>query len=101
MFENVAETRRRKFLKQINIHDVKNQKKEMIAEIAIFRCLSGEIQPSSFCFKKKWLENVTFQLESLAWRIIRRLESEQTQRNIADAVGVARSVFARLWIWFQ
>ncbi|GFS84719.1 hypothetical protein TNCV_4608221 [Trichonephila clavipes] len=37
--------------------------------------------------------------ESMAWRVIGRLESGQTQR--ADAVGVARSVVARLWNRFQ
>ncbi|GFV07935.1 transposable element Tcb1 transposase [Trichonephila clavipes] len=39
--------------------------------------------------------------ESMAWRVIGRLESEQTQRSVADAVGVARSVVARLWNRFQ
>ncbi|GFX89021.1 uncharacterized protein TNCV_2853211 [Trichonephila clavipes] len=39
--------------------------------------------------------------ESMAWRIIGRLESGQTQRSVADAVGVARSVVARLWNRFQ
>ncbi|GFU76420.1 hypothetical protein TNCV_4136161 [Trichonephila clavipes] len=35
--------------------------------------------------------------ESMAWRVKGRLESGQTQRGVADAVGVARSVVARLW----
>ncbi|GFU66853.1 transposable element Tcb1 transposase [Trichonephila clavipes] len=35
--------------------------------------------------------------ESMAWRVIGRLESGQTHRSVADAVGVARSVVARLW----
>ncbi|GFU98214.1 hypothetical protein TNCV_2390871 [Trichonephila clavipes] len=35
--------------------------------------------------------------ESMAWRVIGRLESGQTQRGVGDAVGVARSVVARLW----
>ncbi|GFX86341.1 HTH_Tnp_Tc3_2 domain-containing protein [Trichonephila clavipes] len=39
--------------------------------------------------------------ESMAWRVIGRLESGQTQRSVADAVGVARSVAARLWNRFQ
>ncbi|GFX60001.1 HTH_Tnp_Tc3_2 domain-containing protein [Trichonephila clavipes] len=30
--------------------------------------------------------------ESMAWRVVGRLESGQTQRSVADAVGVARSV---------
>ncbi|GFV02059.1 transposable element Tcb2 transposase [Trichonephila clavipes] len=37
----------------------------------------------------------------MAWRAIGRLESGQTQRSVADAVGVARSVVARLWNRFQ
>ncbi|GFV05817.1 HTH_Tnp_Tc3_2 domain-containing protein [Trichonephila clavipes] len=40
-------------------------------------------------------------LESMAWRVIGRLESGQTQRSVADAVGVTRSVVARLWNRFQ
>ncbi|GFS91447.1 HTH_Tnp_Tc3_2 domain-containing protein [Trichonephila clavipes] len=39
--------------------------------------------------------------ESMAWRVISRLESGQTQRSVAHAVGVARSVVARLWNRFQ
>ncbi|GFW55713.1 transposable element Tcb2 transposase [Trichonephila clavipes] len=39
--------------------------------------------------------------ESMAWRVIGRLEPGQTQRSVADAVGVARSVVARLWNRFQ
>ncbi|GFU43966.1 uncharacterized protein TNCV_1878471 [Trichonephila clavipes] len=37
----------------------------------------------------------------MAWRVIGRLESGQTQRSVADAVGVARSVVASLWNRFQ
>ncbi|GFS86480.1 transposable element Tcb2 transposase [Trichonephila clavipes] len=37
----------------------------------------------------------------MAWRVIGRLESGQTQRSVTDAVGVARSVVARLWNRFQ
>ncbi|GFU06021.1 HTH_Tnp_Tc3_2 domain-containing protein [Trichonephila clavipes] len=37
----------------------------------------------------------------MEWRGIGRLESEQTQRSVADTVGVARSVVARLWNRFQ
>ncbi|GFS96819.1 HTH_Tnp_Tc3_2 domain-containing protein [Trichonephila clavipes] len=40
-------------------------------------------------------------LESMACRVIGRLESGQTQRSVADAVGVARSVVARMWNRFQ
>ncbi|GFU42771.1 HTH_Tnp_Tc3_2 domain-containing protein [Trichonephila clavipes] len=39
--------------------------------------------------------------ESMAWRVIGRLESGQTQHSVADAVGVARSIVARLWNRFQ
>ncbi|GFT73973.1 transposable element Tcb2 transposase [Trichonephila clavipes] len=39
--------------------------------------------------------------ESMAWRVIGRLESGQTQRSVADAVGVNRSVVTRLWNRFQ
>ncbi|GFW33386.1 HTH_Tnp_Tc3_2 domain-containing protein [Trichonephila clavipes] len=39
--------------------------------------------------------------ESMAWRVIGRLESGKTQRSVADAVGVSRSVIARLWNRFQ
>ncbi|GFS79143.1 HTH_Tnp_Tc3_2 domain-containing protein [Trichonephila clavipes] len=39
--------------------------------------------------------------ESMAWRVIGRLESGQTQCSVADAVRVARSVVARLWNPFQ
>ncbi|GFY14793.1 HTH_Tnp_Tc3_2 domain-containing protein [Trichonephila clavipes] len=35
--------------------------------------------------------------ESMAWCVIGRLESGQTHRSVADAVGVTRSVIARLW----
>ncbi|GFX28538.1 hypothetical protein TNCV_1153471 [Trichonephila clavipes] len=55
-------------------------------------------------FKTRLLENVSTQRdlpESMAWRVIGRLESGQTQRSVADAVGVARSVVARLWDRFQ
>ncbi|GFV58463.1 transposable element Tc1 transposase [Trichonephila clavipes] len=37
----------------------------------------------------------------MTWRVIGRLESWQTQRSVADAVGVARSVVARLWNRFR
>ncbi|GFX47460.1 hypothetical protein TNCV_618191 [Trichonephila clavipes] len=39
--------------------------------------------------------------ESMAWRVIGRLESGQTQRSVSDAVGVTRSVVARLWNRFH
>ena len=37
----------------------------------------------------------------MTWRIVGKVESGQTQRNVTDAAGVARSVSARLWIRFQ
>ncbi|GFT56496.1 hypothetical protein TNCV_416491 [Trichonephila clavipes] len=37
----------------------------------------------------------------MALHVIGRLESGQTQRSVADAVGVARSVAARMWNRFQ
>ncbi|GFY16019.1 transposable element Tcb2 transposase [Trichonephila clavipes] len=39
--------------------------------------------------------------ESMAWRVIGRLESGQTQRSVADTVGVARTVVARMWNRFK
>ncbi|GFT38666.1 hypothetical protein TNCV_2931321 [Trichonephila clavipes] len=37
----------------------------------------------------------------MAWRVIGRLESGQTQCSVTDAVGVSKSVVARLWNRFQ
>ncbi|GFT66993.1 transposable element Tcb2 transposase [Trichonephila clavipes] len=39
--------------------------------------------------------------ESMAWRVIGRQESGQTQRSVADTVGVTRSVVARMWNLFK
>ena len=39
--------------------------------------------------------------ESLAWRAIGRLEAGQSQREVANAIGVAQSVISRLWTRFQ
>ncbi|GFU33200.1 hypothetical protein TNCV_4157031 [Trichonephila clavipes] len=39
--------------------------------------------------------------ESMAWRVIGRLKSGQTQRSVSDTVGVARSVVARMWNRFK
>ncbi|GFV31441.1 transposable element Tcb1 transposase [Trichonephila clavipes] len=39
--------------------------------------------------------------ESMAWRVIGRLESGKQNCSVADAVGVARSVVARLWNRFK
>ncbi|GFV77537.1 hypothetical protein TNCV_1070661 [Trichonephila clavipes] len=89
---------------QIKVHDVKNQKKEIRAEIGmlqkrLFYCRNCEIRLRSIFFETRLLENVSTKRdlpESMAWRVIGRLESGQTQRSVADAVEVARSVVARL-----
>ncbi|GFX80218.1 hypothetical protein TNCV_2642341 [Trichonephila clavipes] len=39
--------------------------------------------------------------ESIAWCIIKRLKSGQTQTAVMDTFGVARSVISRLWNLFQ
>ncbi|GFW39049.1 HTH_Tnp_Tc3_2 domain-containing protein [Trichonephila clavipes] len=94
---------------QIKIHDGKNQKKEIRAEIGmvqkrLFYCRNCEIRlRSTFFFRQGYLRmsQQRYLPESMAWRVIGRLESGQTQRSVADAVGVARSVVARLWNRFQ
>ncbi|GFT60394.1 transposable element Tcb2 transposase [Trichonephila clavipes] len=90
---------------QIKVHDVKNQKKEIRAEIGmlqkrLFYCRNCEIRLRSIFFLRQGYLRMSQQRdlpESMAWRVIGRLESGQTQRGVADAVGVARSVVARLW----
>ncbi|GFU65098.1 HTH_Tnp_Tc3_2 domain-containing protein [Trichonephila clavipes] len=94
---------------QIKVHDVKNQKKEIRAEIVmlqkrLFYCRNCEIRLRSNLFLRQGYLRMSQQRnlpESMAWRVIRRLESGQTQRSVVDAVGVARSVVARLWNRFQ
>lgn len=94
---------------QINVHDVKNQKKDISAEIVIsqkllfFTVSVVKFNRSAFVLRKGDLKMSRQRdlPESMAWRIIGRLESGQTQRSVADAVGVARSVIARLWNRFQ
>ncbi|GFW08478.1 transposable element Tcb2 transposase [Trichonephila clavipes] len=93
---------------QIKIHDVKNQKKEIRAEIGmlqkrLFYCRNCEIQLRSIFLRQGYLRMSQQRdlPESMAWRVIGRLESGQTQRSVANAVGVARSVVARLWNRFQ
>ncbi|GFV76694.1 transposable element Tcb1 transposase [Trichonephila clavipes] len=94
---------------QIKVHDVKNQKKEIRAEIGmlqkrLFSCRNCEIRLRSIFFLRQGYLRMSQQRdlpESMAWRVIGRLESGKTQRSVADAVGVARSVFARLWNRFQ
>ncbi|GFV21483.1 hypothetical protein TNCV_2184411 [Trichonephila clavipes] len=89
---------------QIKVHDVKNQKKEIRAEIGmlqkrLFYCRNCEIRLRGIFFLRQGYLRMSQQRdlpESLAWRVISRLESGQTQRSVADAVGVARSVVARL-----
>ncbi|GFW65463.1 transposable element Tcb1 transposase [Trichonephila clavipes] len=94
---------------QIKVHDVKNQKKEIRAEIGmlqkrLFYCRNCEIRLRSIFFLRQGYLRMSQQRdlpESMAWCVIGRLESGQTQRSVADAVGVARSVVARLWNRFQ
>ncbi|GFW00588.1 cubilin [Trichonephila clavipes] len=94
---------------QIKVHDVKNQKKEIRAEIGmlqkrLFYCRNCEIRLRSILFLRQGYLRMSQQRdlsESMAWHVIGRLESGQTQRSVADAVGVARSVVARLWNRFQ
>ncbi|GFW26681.1 hypothetical protein TNCV_2850711 [Trichonephila clavipes] len=96
---------------QIKVHDVKNQRKEIRAEIGmlhkrLFYCRNCEIRLRNifFFFLRQGYLRMSQQRdlpESMAWRVKGRLESGQTQRSFADAVGVARSVVARLWNRFQ
>ncbi|GFT89076.1 hypothetical protein TNCV_3084871 [Trichonephila clavipes] len=90
---------------QIKVHDVKNEKKEIRAEIGmlqkrLFYCRNCEIRLRSiFFFLRQGYSRMSQQRdlpESMAWRVIGRLESGQTQRGVVDAVGVARSVVERL-----
>ncbi|GFW97998.1 hypothetical protein TNCV_1806491 [Trichonephila clavipes] len=39
--------------------------------------------------------------KSRAWRIIGKLKSRQTQKTVADTVGIGRSIIAGLWNRFQ
>ncbi|GFX52962.1 transposable element Tcb1 transposase [Trichonephila clavipes] len=94
---------------QIKVHDVKNQKKEIRAEIGmlqkrLFYCRNCEIRLRSIFFLRQGYLRMSQQRdlpESMAWRVIGRLESGQTQRSVADAVGVARNVVSKLWNRFQ
>ncbi|GFX66630.1 hypothetical protein TNCV_1427961 [Trichonephila clavipes] len=67
----------------------------------LFYCRNCEIRLRSIFFLRQGYLRMSQQRdlpESMAWRVIGRLESGQTQRSVADAVRVARSVVARLWI---
>ncbi|GFT99231.1 HTH_Tnp_Tc3_2 domain-containing protein [Trichonephila clavipes] len=82
----------------------KTRKKEIRAEIGmlqkrLFYCRNCEIRLRSIFLRQGYLRMSQQRdlPESMAWRVIGRLESGQTQRGVADAVGVARSVVARLW----
>ncbi|GFV43902.1 transposable element Tcb2 transposase [Trichonephila clavipes] len=93
---------------QIKVHDVKNQKREIRAEIGmlqkrLFYCRNCEIRLRSIFLRQGYLRMSQQRdlPESMAWCVIGRLESGQTQRSVADAVGVARSVVARLWNRFK
>ncbi|GFT90559.1 hypothetical protein TNCV_2774431 [Trichonephila clavipes] len=93
---------------QIKVHDVKNEKKEISAEIGmlqkrLFYFRNCEIRLRSIFFLRQGYLRMSEQRdlpESMAWRVIGRLESGQTQR-FADTVEVARSVVARMWIRFK
>ncbi|GFV24123.1 transposable element Tcb1 transposase [Trichonephila clavipes] len=70
----------------------------------LFYCRNCEIRLCSIFFLRQGYLRMFQQRdlpESIAWRVIGRLESGQTQRSVADAVGVSRSVVARLWNRFQ
>ncbi|GFT23723.1 transposable element Tcb2 transposase [Trichonephila clavipes] len=94
---------------QIKVHDVKNEKKEIRAEIGmlqkrLFYCRNCEIRLRGIFFLRQGYLRMSEQRdlpESMAWRVIGRLESGQTQRSVADTVGVARSVVARMWNRFK
>ncbi|GFS63947.1 uncharacterized protein TNCV_1129291 [Trichonephila clavipes] len=94
---------------QIKVHDVKNQKKEIRTEIGmlqkrLFYCRNCEIRLRSIFFFGQGYLRMSQQRdlpESMAWRVIGRLGSGQAQRSVAEALGVARSVVARLWNRFQ
>ncbi|GFV82712.1 transposable element Tcb2 transposase [Trichonephila clavipes] len=94
---------------QIKVHDVKNEKKEIRAEIGmlqkrLFYCRNCEIRLRSIFFLRQGYLRMSEQRdlpESMAWRVIGRLESGQTQRSVTDTVGVARSVVARMWNRFK
>ncbi|GFY33834.1 HTH_Tnp_Tc3_2 domain-containing protein [Trichonephila clavipes] len=94
---------------QIKVHDVKNEKKEIRAEIGmlqkrLFYCRNCEIRLRSIFFLRQGYLRMSEQRdlpESMVWRVIGRLESGQTQRSVADTVGVARSVVARMWNRFK
>ncbi|GFW44018.1 hypothetical protein TNCV_997831 [Trichonephila clavipes] len=86
---------------QIKVQDVKNQKKEIRAEIGmlqkrLFYCRNYEIRLRSILFLRQGYLRMSQQRDlpespPMAWRFIGRLESGKTQRSVADAVGVARS----------
>ncbi|GFU63028.1 HTH_Tnp_Tc3_2 domain-containing protein [Trichonephila clavipes] len=94
---------------QVKVHDVKNQKKEIRAEIGmlqkrLFYVRYCEIRLHNIFFLRQGYLRMSQQRdlpESMAWCVIGRLDSGQTQRSVADAVGVARRVVARLWNRFQ
>ncbi|GFW59967.1 hypothetical protein TNCV_4864221 [Trichonephila clavipes] len=78
---------------QIKVHDVKNQKKEIRAEIGmlqkrLFYCRNCEIRLRSiYFFLRQGYLRMSQQRdlpESMAWRVIGRLESGQTQRSVAS-----------------
>ncbi|GFW16948.1 hypothetical protein TNCV_2760761 [Trichonephila clavipes] len=92
---------------QIKIHDGKNQKKEIRAEIGmvqkrLFIAVTVKFDCAVF-FQTRLLENVSTTLFTRihGMACYRQTGIRATQRSVADAVGVARSVVARLWNRFQ
>ncbi|GFX85141.1 HTH_Tnp_Tc3_2 domain-containing protein [Trichonephila clavipes] len=83
--------------------------REIRAEIGmlqkrLFYCRNCEIRLRSIFFLRQGYLRMSQQHdlpESMAWRVIGRLESRKHNVGVADAVGVARSVVARLWNRFQ
>ncbi|GFV28394.1 hypothetical protein TNCV_4715591 [Trichonephila clavipes] len=69
----------------------------------LFYCRNCEIRLRSIFLRQGYLRMSQQRdlPESMARRVIGRLESGKTQRSVADAVGVTRSVVARLWNPFQ
>lgn len=82
---------------QIYVRDVKNKKMKINAEIVISQTAwVPKFNFSAFVLKKCDLQ-MSYQRDlqvSGAWRVIARLESGQSQRSFASAVGPARNVIA-------
>ncbi|GFY20362.1 hypothetical protein TNCV_209941 [Trichonephila clavipes] len=83
---------------QINVHDVKNEKKcRDFLKAVFFRCFSGEIQILAVVVRKavyemSWQRHLS---KSMTWSLRKKT------KNAVDAVRVIRRVIARLWNRFQ